>query len=159
MSRIVLIENDEAVAETLRCSLESARHEVHAAPDGIEGLQLARTCAPSLMLLALMLPGLNGLEICRRIRRESSLPMIMVTACTSEVDRILGLEMGADDYVTKPFSVRELLARVGAILRRTEGGEAGLAPSPAERVALGDFVLGPRRQGGAYRPPADCPRG
>src|ERR671935_301509 len=139
MSRIILIEDDEGIAETLRFNLEASGHTVQSARDGASGLRLARTGAPDLILLDLMLPGMDGVEVCRQLRRTSPVPIIMLTARDSEVDRILGLELGADDYVTKPFSVREVLARVNAVLRRTRADiEERAAP---EREALDGFMI------------------
>ena len=140
MSRIILIEDDEGIAETLRFNLEASGHTVQSARDGASGLRLARTGAPDLILLDLMLPGMDGVEVCRQLRRTSPVPIIMLTARDSEVDRILGLELGADDYVTKPFSIREVLARIAAVLRRAETGQTDL-PALPEREVLGNFVL------------------
>ncbi|MBO0688703.1 MAG: response regulator transcription factor [Candidatus Dormibacteraeota bacterium] len=140
MSRIILIEDDEGIAETLRFNLEASGHTVQSARDGGSGLRLARTGAPDLILLDLMLPGMDGVEVCRQLRRSSGVPIIMLTARDSEVDRILGLELGADDYVTKPFSIREVLARIAAVLRRAETGQTEL-PALPEREVLGNFVM------------------
>ncbi|MFZ0217820.1 MAG: response regulator transcription factor [Candidatus Dormiibacterota bacterium] len=140
MSRIVLIEDDEGIAETLRFNLEAAGHHVQAARDGVSGLRLARTGAPDLVLLDLMLPGMDGVEVCRQLRRSGSVPIIMLTARDGEVDRVLGLELGADDYITKPFSIREVLARIAAVLRRADSGAAGPVMLP-DRDAFGNFML------------------
>jgi DNA-binding response OmpR family regulator len=101
-------------------NLERQNYEVHTVEDGRQGLQLARELLPDLIILDVMLPGIDGFELCRLLRRELSVPILMLTARTEEIDKIVGLEMGADDYVTKPFSMRELMARVKAHLRRVE---------------------------------------
>ena len=116
--RVLVVEDEEALSEAIRFTLESEGYEVLTASTGVEGLRQAREGRPSLVLLDLMLPGMSGLDICRQIRRESDVPIVMVTAKDGEADKILGLELGADDYITKPFSTRELLARVRAHLRR-----------------------------------------
>ena len=119
-ARTVLIVDDEpTLVATLRYNLEREGYKVVAATDGEKALSLARSERPDLMILDLMLPAIDGLEVCRILRREMNLPILMLTARTGEVDKVVGLEIGADDYVTKPFSTRELLARVRALLRRT----------------------------------------
>ena len=118
--KILLIEDETAIAESVAYSLRADSFKVEVASDGLEGLSAFRSFSPDLIILDLMLPKLSGLDFCRIVRKESSVPIIMLTAKTEEIDRILGLELGADDYVPKPFSVRELIARVRAVLRRTE---------------------------------------
>ncbi|MBX7236190.1 MAG: response regulator transcription factor [Caldilineales bacterium] len=120
MPKILLIEDDRLIAESLVRTLRRLGYEVCHAADGAAGLRLALSEKPDLVILDLMLPGLNGWEVCKRIRRESVVPILMLTALNEETDRILGLELGADDYVTKPFSSRELAARIKAMLRRVE---------------------------------------
>ncbi|MCU1437502.1 MAG: two-component system regulatory protein [Naasia sp.] len=124
MTRILLVEDEPALSEPLAFLLEKEGYEVIVAADGPTGVtEFART-APDLVLLDLMLPGLPGTEVCREIRTRSSVPIIMLTAKDSEVDIVVGLELGADDYVTKPYSTRELLARIRAVMRRqTDVGE------------------------------------
>ena len=112
------MEDERDIVKLVKYNLEKEGYDVFTAADGVAGLALARDEKPDLILLDLMLPKMDGLSVCRELRRESSVPIIMVTAKKSELDRILGLEIGADDYVTKPFSVRELMARVKTILRR-----------------------------------------
>lgn len=119
--KILLVEDEAAIAESVAYSLRAEGFEVEIAVDGLHGLSLFRSFFPDLVILDLMLPKLNGLDFCRMVRKESSVPIIMLTAKNEEIDRIVGLELGADDYVPKPFSVRELVARVRAVLRRTEG--------------------------------------
>ncbi|MBF8299015.1 MAG: phoB [Dehalococcoidia bacterium] len=120
MPTILLIEDEETLTRALKFSLEREGFIVHTAADGLKGLASARELRPDLILLDLMLPGMDGLEICRRVRKDSATPILMLTAKADEVDKIVGLELGADDYVTKPFSMRELIARIRAQLRRAE---------------------------------------
>jgi two-component system response regulator VicR len=123
MSTTILVVDDEpAIVDVLTYNLEKAHYRVVVARDGEEALEQARREHPDLIILDLMLPGLDGLEVCREIRREGDLPIIMLTARDEEIDRVVGLELGADDYVVKPFSVRELMARVKSVLRRTSAG-------------------------------------
>ena len=125
MKRILIIEDDVAILRGLKDNLEYEGYEVLSATDGEQGYDLIREKKPDLVILDLMLPGLDGLDVCRALRREGSIPIIMLTARDEEIDRVVGLELGADDYVTKPFSVRELMARVKAVLRRTTSPGAG----------------------------------
>ncbi len=118
-ARILVVEDDPDTSQLVRLYLSRDGHEVMAASDGVKGLTMAREEAPDLVVLDLMLPGLDGIEICRELRGYSNVPIIMVTARVEEDDRLAGLELGADDYITKPFSPRELAARVRAVLRRT----------------------------------------
>ena len=126
---ILIIEDDPGIARVIRLYLELDGHLVATASDGVAGLKLAREYAPDLIVLDLMLPRLDGMEICRALRAESEVPIIMVTARVSESDRLAGLDLGADDYVLKPFSPRELTARVRAVLRRTARIVAAGTPS------------------------------
>jgi two-component system response regulator RegX3 len=137
--RILVVEDEESLVESIRFMLESEGYEVIAAGDGVEGLRLAREHNPSLVLLDLMLPGLSGIDVCRQIRQESDVPIVMVTAKDAEADKVLGLEIGADDYITKPFSTRELLARVRAQLRRV--GRTGTLAAANEVLRAGDIEL------------------
>ena len=121
-SRILVVEDEKDIVRLLKYNLEKEGYSVLAAHDGQAGLDMARKENPDLILLDLMLPKLDGMQVCRTIRQESQVPIIMVTAKKEEIDRIVGLELGADDYVTKPFSVRELMARIKTILRRTKPG-------------------------------------
>jgi DNA-binding response OmpR family regulator len=131
MARILVIEDQKDLQQLLKYNFEKESHHVLLAGDGEAGLALARREKPDLVILDLMLPKLDGMTVCRTLRQESQVPIVMLTAKKEEVDRVLGLELGADDYVTKPFSVRELLARVKTILRRSQGGEG--PPAPAAR--------------------------
>lgn len=116
--KILLIEDDLMIQDALGYSLEREGFVVVPAVDGLEGLRLARDLGPDLVLLDLMLPGMGGLEVCREIRRHSTVPIVILSARGEESDRVIGLELGADDYVVKPFSTRELLARIRSNLRR-----------------------------------------
>lgn len=116
--KVLIIEDEEAMAEGLTYNLGKEGFEVSVAMDGETGVAMARCLRPDLILLDLMLPGMDGLDVCRLLRRESNVPIIMVTAKTTETDKVVGLELGADDYITKPFSVRELVARIHAVMRR-----------------------------------------
>ena len=120
MPTILLVEDDATLAETLRYNLEREGYMVISAGDGVTALEYARQRQPDIVVLDVMLPRLDGFSVCRMLRKESSIPIIMLTARQDEVDRIAGLELGADDYLTKPFSVGELLARIRAILRRSD---------------------------------------
>lgn len=120
---ILIIEDEQPIVDILKFNLEKEGYKVAAALDGNEGLKLALQKEPDLILLDVMLPGLDGFGVCRKVREKSSVPIIMLTARDEEVDKVLGLELGADDYMTKPFSVRELLARVKANLRRISSEE------------------------------------
>ena len=117
--KVLVVEDDPGITHVIRLYLEQDGHQVATAADGSAGLKLARQSDPDLIVLDLMLPRLDGMEICRALRQESDVPIIMVTARVSEADRLAGLDLGADDYVLKPFSPRELAARVRAVLRRT----------------------------------------
>jgi two-component system response regulator RegX3 len=130
MARTILVVDDEpTLRETLAEALEADGYAVVQAADGRAALEQFRSHAPDLVLLDLMLPELSGLEVARQIRAESSVPIVMLTARDAELDKVVGLEMGADDYVTKPFSLRELSARVRAVLRRGESSGTALPPN------------------------------
>lgn len=129
---ILIVEDDRIVAETLTHYLEQAGFAVECTADAVRGLVRAKGRDVRLVILDLMLPGLSGREICRQLRETSRVPIMMLTACTSEDDRVAGLELGADDYVGKPFSPREVVARVQALLRRA--GDVGNAPPEPRRI-------------------------
>ena len=118
MTKILLIEDEDSIRESVSYLLQKEGFEVIEENDGLKGVEKFEKESADLLLLDLMLPGLDGLEICKRIRKTSQVPIIMLTAKDTELDKVLGLELGADDYITKPFSSRELIARVKAILRR-----------------------------------------
>jgi DNA-binding response OmpR family regulator len=131
-ARVLVVEDDATVAEVVMRYLEREGFEVETVGDGLVALDRARAALPDAVVLDLMLPGLDGLEVCRRLRAVAPIPVIMLTARGEESDRVLGLELGADDYVTKPFSPRELTARVKSVLRRASGplAAATLAGEP-----------------------------
>jgi two-component system response regulator RegX3 len=124
MSRILVVEDEETLAEAISFLLSKEGFEVEIAEDGPAAIAAFDKNGADLILLDLMLPGLSGTEVCRQIRAKSSVPIIMLTAKDSEIDKVVGLEIGADDYVTKPYSSRELIARIRAVLRRGETGDA-----------------------------------
>lgn len=142
MSRplILLIEDEPAIAETVLYALESSNFDAIHAGTGESGMQLLRSRQPCCLILDVGLPDRSGFEICREIRRESEVPILFLTARESEIDRVVGLEIGADDYIVKPFSPRELCARVSAILRRVQPG-ATPAGETTKLLALGRLVL------------------
>ncbi|GAA4360745.1 response regulator transcription factor [Angustibacter luteus] len=129
MSRILVVEDEESFSDPLSYLLRKEGYEVAVAADGQQALDEFARAGADLVLLDLMLPGLSGTEVCRRLRAQSQVPIIMLTAKDSEIDKVVGLELGADDYVTKPYSSRELLARVKAVLRRLQEPEELLAPT------------------------------
>jgi DNA-binding response OmpR family regulator len=118
MPEILVVEDDTALRETLVYNLTRQDYKVQAVGDGLSALKAARQAQPDLILLDLMLPGMDGIEVCRILRQEMNIPILILTARDDEIDRVIGLEIGADDYITKPFSMRELMARVKAHLRR-----------------------------------------
>ncbi|TEU14678.1 MAG: response regulator transcription factor [Anaerolineales bacterium] len=141
-TRILIVDDEPPIIDVLEYNLKKANYEVIVARDGQEALDKARRQQPDLVILDLMLPKLDGLEVCRALRRDSDLPIIMLTAKDEEIDRVVGLELGADDYVVKPFSVRELVARVKTVLRRS--GPKPLETEPeavSEVLQVGDLRL------------------
>jgi DNA-binding response OmpR family regulator len=122
-TKILVVDDEQPIIDVLTYNLKRAHYEVLVARDGESALSQALAECPDLIILDLMLPKLDGIEVCRQIRSERDVPIIMLTARDEEIDRVLGLELGADDYAVKPFSVRELLARVKAVLRRTQQGQ------------------------------------
>ncbi len=139
-TRVLVVEDEKDIAKLLKYNLEKEGYEVLTAHDGEAGLGMARKDKPNLILLDLMLPKMDGISVCRTLRQESKVPIIMLTAKKEEIDRILGLEIGADDYVTKPFSVRELLARIKSVLRRSTA-----QPIESEAGEYGDLEFDPER--------------
>jgi len=135
MRTILVVDDEPEIVRLVRDYLENAGFAVIGAADGAEALRAARRHHPDLVVLDLNLPGLDGLDVARSLRRERETPIIMLTARTEEVDRVAGLELGADDYVTKPFSPREIVARVRAVLRRTDASRATGA-----RISVGDAI-------------------
>jgi two-component system, OmpR family, alkaline phosphatase synthesis response regulator PhoP len=135
MPRILVVDDEPKIVRLVRDYLEHGGFDVLVARDGPEALMRARTERPDLVVLDLGLPGLDGLDVTRALRRDTTVPLIMLTARDSETDKVLGLELGADDYLTKPFSPRELVARIRAVLRRHEGD------TPAELIRVGELEL------------------
>jgi DNA-binding response OmpR family regulator len=144
-STIMVVEDDLTLLETLEYNLAGEGYEVITAADGLTALEIAHEEKPDLIVLDLMLPRLDGFEVCRILRRETSVPILMLTARADEVDRVVGLEVGADDYLTKPFSMRELLARVKALLRRVRLTREEMAVEQGmpgtEQLAFDDLVI------------------
>ena len=138
MTSILVVDDEPRILQLARDYLERGGFTVFAAEDGRVALETARTRHPDLVVLDLGLPGMDGLDVARALRRDSDVPIVMLTARDDEMDRIVGLELGADDYVTKPFSPRELVARVRAVLRRTE---RGASEAPGERLVRGDLTI------------------
>ena len=144
--KILVVEDDLTLRETLEYNLARQGYEVHTAADGQTALDIARQERPNLLVLDVMLPGLDGFEVCRILRQEMSVPILMLTARDEEIDKVVGLEIGADDYMTKPFSMRELLARIKAQLRRVRltreeatATEEGIVEG--EKITIGDLTV------------------
>ena len=142
---VLVVEDDQTLAETLEYNLVHQGYKVFTTSDGVSAVETARREMPALIILDIMLPGMDGIDVCRTLRKEMSAPIIMLTARTDEVDKVVGLEVGADDYLTKPFSMRELIARVKAQLRRVkldrEELAAGTNQPDAERLAYGNLSI------------------
>ena len=138
--KILVVEDEIALSETLVYNLERQGYDVSAAMDGHEALEKARSIKPDLIVLDIMLPGLDGLEITRILRKESGIPILILTAQGDEIDRVLGLELGADDYMPKPFSMRELLARVKALLRRIQLDSEGTQTIANKKIEFGNLA-------------------
>jgi len=144
LATVLLVEDESTLLATIAYSLRREGHRVLTAADGEQALELASLPdSPDVIVLDVMLPRLDGFEVCRRIRRQSAVPILMLTAKTDEVDRIVGLELGADDYLTKPFSMRELLARVKALLRRRDllAAELSREATSTDRLIAGDVSI------------------
>src|SRR5215813_13970714 len=138
--KVLLVEDDERIAEPLLFGLHQEGFEALHASTGPQGLALARSAQPDLILLDVMLPEMDGFTLCRALRGHSPVPILMLTARGQELDRVMGLEIGADDYIVKPFSFRELVARIRAVLRRRDL-ERGQSAPPRDRLVVGDLVL------------------
>jgi len=141
--RVLVVDDEPSIVELVRFTLEREGFTTEVATSGQQALAMVRRQAPDLVLLDLMLPGTDGLEVCRQLRQMGNVPIIMLTARASEVDKVVGLELGADDYITKPFSPRELVARVRAVLRRAASPAGGSAAGPPEsqELQVGDIRM------------------
>ena len=147
MARILLVEDDQSLRRATAYNLRREGYTVVEAADGEEALREFAATPADLVLLDVVLPKLDGFEVCRRLRQESSVPIVLLTARSEEIDRVVGLEIGADDYVVKPFSMRELVARVKAILRRRELLEQEFQRAPApDQVLVGGLAIDPARR-------------
>jgi DNA-binding response OmpR family regulator len=137
MAKILIVEDEPNMVAGLRDNFEFEGYQVLTAPDGVAGLERALSESPDLVILDVMMPRMSGLDVCKQLKaKKPSMPIIMLTARGQEVDKVVGLELGADDYVTKPFSIRELLARVKAVLRR-----AGTLPKQGDKFAFGEVEV------------------
>ncbi len=136
MAKILVVDDEPTLRNVLQYNLTKEAHQVRTAGDGEEAIDQAREYEPDLILLDVMLPKLDGFEVCKAIRRESNVPILMLTAKNSEIDKVVGLEIGADDYITKPFSMRELVARVKAMIRRSEMLKGELITGEADKTRL-----------------------
>ena len=145
MSRILIVEDERKIARYLALELEHEGYEVEHAADGRAGLEMALSWDPDLIILDLMLPELSGVEVCRRVRHESDVPIIMLTAKDAVSDKVMGLDMGADDYMTKPFAIEELLARIRAALRKPRAKQSAPAEPESAVLRAGQLVLDPER--------------
>jgi len=155
-TRVVVVEDEQSISDPLRSALEREGYQVEVAATGADGLEAVRAHDPDVVLLDLMLPDIDGRDVCRAIRASSRVPIIMLTARGLETDRVVGLELGADDYLVKPFGMAELIARIRAVLRRS-------APEPAagadNAIVLGDVRLDPRTRAATLGDgPLDLPR-
>ncbi|MCS7286133.1 MAG: response regulator transcription factor [Anaerolineae bacterium] len=137
--KVLVVEDEPTLLETLEYNLTHHGYKVYTATDGLSALEVARREKPDLIVLDLMLPRLDGFEVCRKLREEMNVPILILTARTDEVDKVMGLELGADDYMTKPFSMREFLARVRALLRRVRLDRE--EKPPTERLVFGNLTI------------------
>lgn len=141
MKKILVVDDEKSIAEIVKFNLVKEGYDVYVAFDGEEAVEMVKHVHPDLILLDLMLPKMDGLEVCRTVRQSYDMPIIMVSAKDSEIDKVLGLELGADDYVTKPFSNRELIARVKANLRRKATHPAEDKEAGQNTIILGDLII------------------
>jgi two-component system OmpR family response regulator len=141
MAKVLVVEDERSMADSIRYSLAREGHDVLLAADGETAIRTVRSAKPDLILLDVMLPGVSGFDVCRTVRPETTAPILMLTARGEEMDRVVGLEIGADDYIAKPFSMRELMARIRASLRRTSMLRSADAEIGDERIVSGDLVI------------------
>lgn len=151
MPKLLVIEDEKVLRETLAYNLSSQGFTVDTAEDGIKAMEAFSSSEFDLLILDVMLPGIDGFEICRRVRQQSNVPILMLTARDEEIDRVVGLEVGADDYMGKPFSMRELIARVRAMLRRVELLRQEMKPIANQKadnqiIRIGDLLINPDRR-------------
>ncbi len=144
-STVLVVEDEDSFVEALTVGLKREGFRVQVARDGAEALEIFDSVKPDLVLLDVMLPKVSGIDVCRELRRRSSVPIIMVTAKGGEIDTVVGLEVGADDYVTKPYRLRELVARMRAVLRRRASETATALATNGEALTVGDVALDPER--------------
>ena len=135
--KILIVEDEENILEAIKYSLSKEGYEVYGASDGEIGLEKAKELSPNLVILDVMLPSLDGFEVCRILRKDMDVPVFMLSAKSEEIDRVVGLEIGADDYITKPFSMRELMARVRNALRRANEERGNANSSKSEKINVG----------------------
>jgi two-component system response regulator VicR len=141
--KILVVDDEKPIADILKFNLQKEGYEVFCAYDGLDAIQKVEEHKPDMILLDIMLPLKDGMEVCREVRKKHDMPIIMLTAKDSEIDKVLGLELGADDYVTKPFSTRELLARVKANMRRHQQRASTEAESETNEIPVGSLVIHP----------------
>ena len=156
MAMILIVEDEVDICNLIRAQLEAEGHTVYQAFDGLTALKVVEQHRPQLVILDWMLPGMDGLAVCRKLRQNYLMPIIMLTARTEEIDRVLGLEVGADDYISKPFSIREVLARVRAMLRRVELDSRLLVTPPAGNTA-NQAIPNQQDAQTSQQPPASTP--
>ncbi|MBM6616910.1 response regulator YycF [Bacillus suaedaesalsae] len=141
--KILVVDDEKPIADILKFNLQKEGYEVYCAYDGLDAIQKVEEIQPDLLLLDIMLPLKDGMEVCREVRKKYDMPIIMLTAKDSEIDKVLGLELGADDYVTKPFSSRELLARVKANLRRHHTNSSAETAIETNEISIGSLIIHP----------------
>ena len=139
--RILVVDDEENILEAIKYSLSKEGYEVYGASDGEIGLEKAKELSPNLVILDVMLPSLDGFEVCRILRKDMDVPVFMISAKSEEIDRVVGLEIGADDYITKPFSMRELMARVRNALRRANEERGNANSSKSEKIVAGELEI------------------
>jgi len=139
--RILVVDDEENILEAIKYSLSKEGYEVYGASDGEMGLEKAKELSPNLVILDVMLPSLDGFEVCRILRKDMDVPVFMISAKSEEIDRVVGLEIGADDYITKPFSMRELMARVRNALRRANEERGNANSSKSEKIVAGELEI------------------
>ena len=140
-SKILVVDDEQNIVDILKSNLEREGYEVLVAFDGEQAVEMCKTKSPDLVLLDCMMPGMDGFDVCKTIRRNSNVPIVMLTAKSEELDKVLGLELGADDYITKPFSVREVLARVKAQLRRVNIQKREMQIKDEVVISIGDIMI------------------